>query len=122
MACPPKPCTKVLQLGFYAGTSNTAPDSAVGYWSAGGSGKYYIQYKIAADSVSTWLTDSTSLTTITLKNLVKCTPYIARIITFCNDKPDTSAIARFQTGGCPLPCNKVAEISFSAIDSVSAAR
>lgn len=120
LACPPKPCTKVLQLGFYAGTSNTAPDSAIGYWSAGGSGEYYVQYKIAADSVTTWSNDSTSHTNITLRNLVKCSPYIARIITYCNGKPDTSVIARFQTGGCTIPCNKVVDISFSAIDSVSA--
>ena len=93
----PVPCTKVQQIAFSANDTATA----TGKWSQGGSGKYYIQYKVAADSVTGWLNDSTTQTTITFKNLKKCTPYVVRIITFCNNKADTIA-TRFQTI-CPAP-------------------
>lgn len=94
----PTPCTKVQQISFTA--IDTA--SAIGKWSQGGSGKYYVQYKIAADSITNWLNDSTTQTIITLKKLKNCAPYVVRIITFCNNKPDTIA-TRFQTVCSPPP-------------------
>ncbi len=93
----PAPCSKVQQIGFTALDST----SAIGAWSQGGSGKYYAQYKIAADSVTSWSNDSTTLTNYTIKNLKKCTPYVVRIITVCNGKQDTIA-TRFETI-CPKP-------------------
>lgn len=95
----PTPCTKIQQLFFSA--TDTA--NAVGKWTSGGSGKYYIQYKVAADSVTKWLSDSTTQTTFNLIKLKKCTPYVVRIITFCDNKPDT-VTTRFQTFCPPVVC------------------
>ncbi len=109
-------CTKVQQLSFFASDSA----SANGKWSTGGSGKYYVEYKIANDTVRVWSKDSTTQPYITLSKLKKCTPYAVRIITFCNNKPDTSAATKFETAcpvvvTCAIPKNLTATVSADTV-------
>ncbi len=112
----PVTCVKVDQFGFVGIDSS----SATGKWSQGGSGKYYIEYKIAADSVHVWSKDSTTEQFITLKGLKKCSRYLVRIITSCSTKFDTTALTVFETTcptavTCATPKNLTATVSADSV-------
>lgn len=96
--CASPVCNKVSRLAFVG--VDTA--SAQGVWEAAGTGKYYIEYKLATDSVHVWTKDSSTQTYITLKKLKKCATYVVRVLSVCGTKLDTSATDKFSTT-CPKP-------------------
>jgi len=96
--CSSPVCNKVSRLAFVG--VDTA--SAQGVWEAAGTGKYYIEYKLATDSVHVWTKDSSTQTYITLKKLKKCATYVVRVLSVCGTKLDTSATVKFSTT-CPEP-------------------
>ena len=89
--CASPVCNKVSRLAFVG--VDTA--SAQGVWEAAGTGKYYIEYKLATDSVHVWTKDSSTQTYITLKKLKKCATYAVRVLSVCGTKLDTSTTVKF---------------------------
>jgi trimeric autotransporter adhesin len=96
----PVPCGTPREVNFQADLNKVTLK-----WSNMGSTKYYIEYKVAADSVTTWKRDSATTNTIVLTGLQSCKTYLFRIASVCTNGITTfSEPYKFITTGCPAPC------------------
>ncbi len=108
-----KTCNKPTQINFGLALDKSAIE---GSWIGDGVKKYIVEYKLAVDSVKTWTKDSTYYTIIKLAKIDNSdyNTYVARLITACNNKFDTSAIVKFSTL-CPQPQSLIASVSSDTI-------
>lgn len=120
--CPTGVLSDALELVFTTGGCTTScgtpaeigvvsADSTHAFlkWTNVGATKYYVEYK--TDSSAVWKRDSTTATTITLKDLIKCRLYLARVSAVCaNGVSEASNIVHFTTSGCVVtPICKIPE-------------
>ena len=68
-------------------------------WKSESSNKFIIQYKLAADSTNNWFQDTANFTTAFLTKIhgPAYNKYVGRVLSFCNDKYDTSNVVNFST-------------------------
>ncbi|MBL7816401.1 MAG: fibronectin type III domain-containing protein [Saprospiraceae bacterium] len=95
----PEPCGTPREISFA-----TDSNKVVVKWANMGAVKYYVEYKLLADSLAAWKRDSTTANTITLSNLQTCKTYMIRIASVCSTGISGYTNFTFTTTGCPRPC------------------
>ncbi len=79
---------------------------AVIKWTSVGATKYYIEYK--TDSSAVWKRDSTTATSFTLNNLIRCRLYLARVSAVCASGISyPTHTVHFVTSGCVVSTCKI---------------
>lgn len=66
--------------------------------------KYYVEYKLLADSTATWKRDSTTANSLIFSNLQTCKTYLIRVASVCSTGVSPYSNFTVTTNGCPTPC------------------
>jgi trimeric autotransporter adhesin len=95
----PVPCSTPREVSFQADTNKVTLK-----WTNMGATKYYIEYRLAVDSLP-WKRDSATTFTKVITGLQSCKTYIFRIASVCsNGTSSFSSPFGVTTIGCPAPC------------------
>ncbi len=97
----PAPCGTPREIAFQADTTKVTLK-----WSDMGTTKYYIEYRLAVDSLP-WKRDSATGNAKVLTGLVACKTYVFRIASVCSNGVSAfSDLFKVTTIGCPQPCDR----------------
>ncbi len=95
----PEPCAVPRELSAVADSNKV-----VLKWMNMNATKYYVEYKLAVDSITAWKRDSSTTNSLTVSNLQKCKTYLVRVASVCASGVTHFSNATFTTTGCPIPC------------------
>jgi Secretion system C-terminal sorting domain/Fibronectin type III domain len=95
----PEPCGTPREVNIQPDTTK-----ATIKWTNMNAIKYYIEYKLASDSLGVWKRDSTTASYLILTNLQSCKIYAIRIAAVCATGVSHYTNFVFTTAGCAVPC------------------
>ena len=108
-------CGVPREIGF-----QTDSNKVTVKWANMGASKYYIEYKLASDSLGAWKRDSSTTNSLVLTNLQSCKTYLIRIASVCPNGVSAFTNFAFATTGCPAPCVPPVEFSSEIVTDTAA--
>ena len=82
--------------------------------------KYYVEYKLLADSTAAWKRDSTTSNSLVLSNLQTCKTYFIRVASVCSTGVSSYSNFTVTTNGCPTPCVAPREFGSEIVNDTTA--